>query len=102
MEAMAASVPVVVSDIPGCRDIVEHDVNGFLFDVGDDRQLASYLEMLANDNELRRRLGEAGRMTVNRGYSAQRMSDEYAELFRTLAGRDSDSKKTNKSNNLSR
>lgn len=51
MEAMACGLPVVASDIKGHRELVEHGVNGFLFDKGNKEQLAYLLsEMIYNLN----------------------------------------------------
>lgn len=50
-EAMAAGVPVVVTDIGEARDVVEPGVNGYLFEVGDVRALAEHLKQLLTDEE---------------------------------------------------
>jgi len=47
MEAMACGVPVVVSDIPGNRDLIVPDETGLLFPPGDSRELAQRLRYLA-------------------------------------------------------
>jgi glycosyltransferase involved in cell wall biosynthesis len=57
IEALAAGLPVVASDLGGPREIVTPDV-GFL--VGDDGALTDALERLIGDPELRRRLGAHG------------------------------------------
>lgn len=41
IEAMAARIPVVASNVPGVNEIINHGENGFLVDVGDDKQLAT-------------------------------------------------------------
>jgi glycosyltransferase involved in cell wall biosynthesis len=86
MEAMAAGVAVVATDIPGCRDAIEHEVCGLLFDVGNEQQLSECLLKLAANPDFRRAMGEAGRIKVNEQFSAARMADEYAALFLELAG----------------
>ncbi|MDJ0701609.1 MAG: glycosyltransferase, partial [Woeseiaceae bacterium] len=87
MEAMAAGIPVVASDIPGCRDIVEHDVNGLLFELGDHEELAEHFERLADTPQLGERLAAAASATVREQYSAQRMAEEYTDLFFEVAQR---------------
>lgn len=61
IEAMMAGVPVVTSDIKGCRELVRNGVNGVLVPPGDAAALATALNRLANDAALRHRMGEAGR-----------------------------------------
>jgi glycosyltransferase involved in cell wall biosynthesis len=87
MEAMAAGVPAVASDIPGCRDLVKSGETGLLFPLGDVRSLGTHLDTLRRDPELRHRLGAAGREKVRARHSAARMAQEYEALFRSVASR---------------
>lgn len=59
MEAAAMGVPVVATDIRGCRDVVEDDVNGRLVAVRDASMLAEAVSALARDAEARTRMGRA-------------------------------------------
>ncbi|MGV8911543.1 MAG: glycosyltransferase family 4 protein [Rhodoglobus sp.] len=63
-EAHSAGLPVVAPRAGGPIDLVDHGVNGFLFDADDESQLRAYIEALAIDPALRARMGEAGRRTV--------------------------------------
>jgi phosphatidylinositol alpha 1,6-mannosyltransferase len=63
-EAHASGLPVVVPRSGGPIDLVQHGLNGYLFEPGDDSQLRAYVEALHLDGELRSRMGEAGRRTV--------------------------------------
>jgi phosphatidylinositol alpha 1,6-mannosyltransferase len=61
-EAHATGVPVVAPRAGGPIDLVDHGVNGFLFDT--DRGMRDAVATLATDGALRARMGEAGRRTV--------------------------------------
>lgn len=63
-EAMACGVPVVVSHrvgVWGAGDLVEHGVTGFVYETGDHEALAAILDRLEQDEDLRLRVGAAGR-----------------------------------------
>jgi glycosyltransferase involved in cell wall biosynthesis len=72
LEAMAMAKPVVLTDLPVLREIVQHDVTGLLAAPGSPRDLARTLTRLAADPKLRTRLGEAARRWVlqERSWSA--------------------------------
>jgi len=61
LEACAAGLPIVTTDVPGCRDVVTNGVNGLLVPVKSSDGLASALETLIADQELRRTMGIAAR-----------------------------------------
>jgi glycosyltransferase involved in cell wall biosynthesis len=61
IEAMAAGLPVAVTDVGGVADIVVDGHTGFLLPSGDDRALGVALTMLVDDGALRRRMGAAAR-----------------------------------------
>ena len=88
LEAMAAGLPVVGSDIPGIRELVTSEVNGMLFPVGDCNALVACL-LPFRDRTLRLRLGEASRRSiVERGLTWENTAALYMRQFeRLLAGR---------------
>lgn len=57
MEAAAMGLPVIASDIRGCREVVEDGVNGLLFPAGDVGRLTRAIETLGDDPQRRRVLG---------------------------------------------
>ncbi|MCD6502225.1 glycosyltransferase family 4 protein [bacterium] len=59
MEAQACGTPVVVSDAPGLRESVIDGKTGFLFDFGDEQQLAERITILLKSRELREKMGVA-------------------------------------------
>ena len=64
LEAMAAGKPVVASDIEGYRGVLTHGKQGLLVPKGDSQALAQTLAYLANNPDLRRRMGQQGRRTA--------------------------------------
>jgi glycosyltransferase involved in cell wall biosynthesis len=62
IEAAAAGRPIVASDVPGCREVVDHGENGLLVPPGDPVALAEALALLAGNPVLRRKMGVAGRL----------------------------------------
>ncbi|MGI8516972.1 MAG: GNAT family N-acetyltransferase [Acidimicrobiia bacterium] len=79
MEAAASGLPVVATDIRGCREVVEAEVNGILVPVRNPQKLAEAIERLGSDPELRRKMGAAG---VDR---SRRLFDETVVVARVLA-----------------
>ncbi|MEN6459361.1 MAG: glycosyltransferase [Thermoguttaceae bacterium] len=86
LEAMAAGLPVVATDIPGTRELVVPDVTGYLVAVGHRAGLAKYAERLLNDPALALRLGQAARKRVQEEFSVRNMVDRHANLYRQLLG----------------
>jgi glycosyltransferase involved in cell wall biosynthesis len=60
MEAAAMGLPLVLTDIRGCRQVVDNGVNGVLVPARDSRALADAIAALARDPSLRQRMGRAG------------------------------------------
>ncbi|MCS7305281.1 MAG: glycosyltransferase [Thermoguttaceae bacterium] len=84
MEAMAAGVPVVATDIPASRELLQHGVTGFLFPLGDRATLARYTQKLLCDRELARRIAQAAQQYVLTHFSVNTMLHRYVELYREL------------------
>ena len=61
MEAAASGLPVIATDIRGCRQVVSHGRSGLLVPVHDHARLTRAIEDLVTDPELRQRMGTAGR-----------------------------------------
>lgn len=61
IEAAASGLPLVATDVPGCREIVKNGVNGLLVPVRDSSALAAAIQYLAENPAERLRMGEAGR-----------------------------------------
>jgi glycosyltransferase involved in cell wall biosynthesis len=84
IEAQAAGVPVVATDVGGTPDVVADGETGLLTPAGDSRAFTAALERLAQDPALRRELGEAGRERVRGRYGRERLADDIDHLYRSL------------------
>lgn len=82
VEAMALGTPVVSTDLPAIRELIEHDVNGVLVEPGSTTALAEAVDSLLRDPDRRSRLAEAARATIERLADGRRG----AELYRRLVG----------------
>jgi L-malate glycosyltransferase len=82
LEGMAVGRPVLVSDIPGNRALVQHDETGLRFTT--DEELAAGALHLARDATLRARLGARGRARVEREFPPTRETDGYLAVYRRL------------------
>lgn len=84
MEAMAAGIPVVATDISGNRDLVVSGETGYLVPLGDRAALARQTNQLLQDEPLRQKLGRAGNRRVRDHFSLDQMVQDYDELYQKL------------------
>jgi len=88
LEAAACGKPLIATDVPGCRDIVTHGVNGLLVPARDSAALAVAIDTLLGDSSLRAAMGVAGREAVTRMFSVEKIAGQFVDLYRELlAGR---------------
>ena len=87
LEAAACGRPIVATDVPGCREIARNGVNALLVPPDDPAALATAIERLAKDRDLRMRYGAAGRRLVEEQFSSDRIGRETVALYDRLLGR---------------
>ena len=84
IEAASAGRPIVTTDVPGCREVVQHGKNGILVSIRNAEQLADAIEKLIRDPELCRIMGRKGRQMAEQQFSVQRVVDETLDLYSEL------------------
>lgn len=84
MEAMAAGLPVIATDIPPNRELVLDGETGFLVRVGDRAGFQQFADRLLADPELARRLGDAGRERMRQHFRIDQMVEAHARLYREV------------------
>jgi glycosyltransferase involved in cell wall biosynthesis len=85
LEAMAAGLPVVATDVGDVSRAVADGVTGHVVPVRDPEKLADALEPLLTDPKLRRRMGEAGRARVAELFSSEVTATKVSALYDELA-----------------
>jgi glycosyltransferase involved in cell wall biosynthesis len=86
LEAMAAGLPVLASDVGGNRELIESERSGLLFSSGDVGALAGQLARLLASADLRARLGAAAQLRAHSEFSLEAMLARYAALYRRVSG----------------
>lgn len=81
MEAMAAGLPVVATDLGGCRELIVEGVTGFLVPPGDSSALAERIVSVLALPDRGRSLGAAGRQRILAEFSMDAMIQRFEELF---------------------
>jgi glycosyltransferase involved in cell wall biosynthesis len=84
IESLASGCPVVATRVGGVPDVVRDGEDGFLVEPGAIDEIADRLELLANDPDLRRRMGTAGRTRVVPRYDVERLIDDVDRLYQRL------------------
>ncbi|MFN8177970.1 MAG: glycosyltransferase family 4 protein [bacterium] len=86
-QAMAAGLPIVATRVAGAADAVRHGETGLLVEPGDAGAFAQALLAMAADPARARRMGEAGRASVEQ-FSAPRMVEQLEALYSDLVHAD--------------
>ena len=64
IEAASAGLPIVGPNVPGCREVVEHEVNGLLVPVREVKPIVDAIRFLHENPQERLRMGQAGRKKI--------------------------------------
>ena len=79
--------PLIATDVPGCRAVVDRDVSGFLCDVKSAESLANALErFLTLTPEAQRAMGAAGRDKMEREFDQRLVVNAYREALDLVIG----------------
>lgn len=87
LEAASCGRPAVTTDVPGCRELVEHERNGLLVPVREAEPLADALERLAREPALRQRLGAEARHRLEAEFAAAIVHGRIIAIYDIAAAR---------------
>ena len=83
LESMNMGKPMIMTDIGGASEQIEHGKTGFLYQKGDIESLANYILKLSSQ-VLRKQMGSEALKSVRKSYSLEKMLNNYEELFQVL------------------
>ena len=83
-EAVASGLPVISSDLPGVKGLVEHGVNGWLFEAGNAKALSDLIIQAIESKPMLPVMGEAGRARIRNDSGWNKAASYYDSLFATL------------------
>ncbi|MCI5149070.1 MAG: glycosyltransferase family 1 protein [Candidatus Electrothrix sp. MAN1_4] len=84
LEAAAMALPIITTDAPGCREIVEHEKNGFLVPMNNASALAERIAYLLDNPATCHNFGKAGRQKVQREFAQEIVFRQTWEVYRSL------------------
>lgn len=84
IEAAACGLPLVTTDVPGCREVVTHEVDGLLVPARDATALARAIRRLQEEPALRARLGQAARRKALSQFDERHVVDSTLRVYREL------------------
>ncbi|CAM3562548.1 glycosyltransferase family 4 protein [Erysipelothrix urinaevulpis] len=87
LEAAASARPLLASNIPGCKEIVEHEKNGFLFEAKNSTDIAQQITSFSKlDFLTRKKMGEYGRTKVESEFDRKIVVNQYMEEINKIIG----------------
>jgi len=84
LEAAACGRALIAADVPGCREIVQHEKNGLLVPARTSAPLATAIGRLLNDTAMRARMARTGRELVEREFAQAKILAETLTLYEKL------------------
>ena len=85
LEGAACGRPLIASDIPGCREIIDNDINGLLFNVKSAEDLIEKIDKFINlDYREKVLMGLAGRIKVQDSFNRDIVVDKYMNLINSI------------------
>ncbi len=85
LEAAACGRPIVTTDVVGCRQVIEDGVEGFIVPARSPYGLAEAMQRLAEDADLRHKMGAAARARAEARFGQDRVVAMHFEIYRALS-----------------
>lgn len=84
LEAMASSVPVIATRVGGLPEVIDHQENGFLCELGDTEQMAEYAVDILRDESYRREIGKKAREKVKKCFTSDIIVPQYEKYYKEV------------------
>ena len=90
LEAGALGLPLITTDMPGCRDVVKDGWNGYLVPTRDSNALANAVKKLSDNKELREEMGAKNPIFIKNNFSLSQVANAYMSIYNNLLNKDKD------------
>jgi glycosyltransferase involved in cell wall biosynthesis len=87
LEAMAAGLPCVVTDVAGAKEAIRNDLDGLVIPCGSSKSLADALERLLQSPDLMKALGQSAQRRVADKFSVQKLVNQVNDAYRTICAK---------------
>jgi len=84
LEAQATGLPVIVANAGALPEIIKNGQNGFLFNTGDEKELARKVIDILSDKKLAKKMGECGIEIINK-HIADKTYSQFEKIYRTVS-----------------
>ena len=84
LEAGALGLPLITTDMPGCKDVVKHNWNGLLVPSRDSEALADSIKKLINNPELRNSMGRKNPRFIKENFDLSIVANAYDKIYQDL------------------
>lgn len=85
LEAASSGLPIVTTDIPGSRDLVENDVNGKKIKLNSDVEIKNSITFFINNKNKINDMGKKSRELAEKNYDVSIIAKKYIELYEKLS-----------------
>lgn len=82
LESMKNKKPIIASNVGGYPDLIEQAKNGYLFEIGDYREVAKYIKNFYNNKKLSIKLGECGFKKLKKDFGRETHYSQLMEIYR--------------------
>lgn len=84
LEAASCKLPIISTDVPGCREVCINNFNGFLVQPKDSGSLSKSIQKLLFNSNLMKKFGRNSREIVTKNFSDQIISNEFLKLYQEV------------------
>ena len=73
--------PLIATDVPGCKEVIKNNENGFLIEPKNSQELAKKIEILIKNKDLREKFGRKSRKIVEEEFNVERVIKEIVRIY---------------------
>ena len=85
LEACAMEKPIIATNVVGCKEVVDDEINGYLCEVRNSKDLADKMEMMINlSDDERKTMGQAGRKKIVKEFDEKIVIDKYLDSIKEI------------------